>query len=180
MEPYDSSEHDPDHGEDEEGAGEAYFVLEVLREPSAPAHPGEAALDDPAFGQHDEVFDARRLGDDLEGPVADGRHFGLGGAAFVAGVCENSPQGRAPLVRRLEHRRCAVTILDVRRMYDGSQQQAKRVYDDMALAALDLFARVIARRIGQGPPFSAPRALWLSIMPRLGSVLRPARARTSP
>jgi len=56
--PCDSSDHDLDHGEDEEGAGEAYLVLEVLCQPSAPSHPGEAAPGDPAFGQHHEVFDA--------------------------------------------------------------------------------------------------------------------------
>ena len=38
-------------------------------------------------------------------------------------------------------------------MNDGVQQQTQRVYENMALLPLDLFARVIAMRIDAGPPF---------------------------
>jgi len=37
--------------------------------------------------------------------------------------------------------------------YDGVQQQPLSVYQDMALLALDLFARVKARRVDADPPF---------------------------
>ena len=49
-------------------------------------------------------------------------------------------------------------------MNDGVQQQTQRVYENMALLALDLFARVIAMRIDAAPPFSALFTLWLSTM----------------
>jgi hypothetical protein len=39
----------------------------------------------------------------------------------------------------------------------------------MALLALDLLARVIARAVDARPPFSAPFTLWLSITPALRS-----------
>src|SRR5262245_10037576 len=53
-------------------------------------------------------------------------------------------------------------------MNDGVQQQTQRVYENMALLALDLFARVIAMRIDAAPPFSALFTLWLSTMAAVG------------
>jgi hypothetical protein len=41
-------------------------------------------------------------------------------------------------------------------MNDGVQQQTQRVYENMALLPLDLFARVIAMRIDAGPPCMGP------------------------
>jgi hypothetical protein len=38
-------------------------------------------------------------------------------------------------------------------MNDRVQQQTQRIYEDMALLALDLFARIIAMRIDAGPPY---------------------------
>ena len=40
-------------------------------------------------------------------------------------------------------------------MNDGVEQEAFRVYENVALLSLDLFARVKAMRIDAGPPFSA-------------------------
>src|SRR6266404_4762727 len=37
-------------------------------------------------------------------------------------------------------------------MHDGKEQQTQRIYQYMALLALDLFARIIAMRIDAGPP----------------------------
>src|SRR5258707_3050452 len=53
-------------------------------------------------------------------------------------------------------------------MHDGMEQQTQRIYQDMALLALDLFARIIAMWIDAGPPFSALFTLWLSIMAARG------------
>src|SRR6266853_6905148 len=52
------------------------------------------------------------------------------------------------------------------------QQQTQRVYENMALLPLDLFARVIAMRIDAGPPFSALFTLWLSTMAAVGLASR--------
>ena len=49
----------------------------------------------------------------------------------------------------------AIAILDIGAMNDGVQQQTQRVYEYMALLALDLLARIIAMRIDTRPPFSA-------------------------
>ena len=41
----------------------------------------------------------------------------------------------------------AITVLNIRRMNDNAQQEAQRVDQDVPLAAFDLLARVVARRI---------------------------------
>jgi hypothetical protein len=57
------------------------------------------------------------------------------------------------------------------------EQQAQRIYENMALLALDLFARIIAMRIDAAPPFSALFTLWLSMMAAVGLASRSASSR---
>ena len=61
----------------------------------------------------------------------------------------------------------------------GAQQQAERVDQDVPLLALDLLARVVARRIDARPPFSALLTLWLSMIAAVGLASLPALSRTS-
>jgi hypothetical protein len=63
----------------------------------------------------------------------------------------------------------AIAILDIHRMNDGVQQQTQRIYENVALLSLNLFARVIAMRIDAGPSFSALFTLWLSTMAAAGA-----------
>jgi hypothetical protein len=37
-------------------------------------------------------------------------------------------------------------------MHNGMKQQTQRIYEDVALLALDLFARIVAMRIDAGLP----------------------------
>ena len=60
-----------------------------------------------------------------------------------------------PTKQRCQQHHAAIAILNAGGMNDGVQQQAQRIYKDMALLALDLLARIIAMRIDAGPPFSA-------------------------
>jgi hypothetical protein len=62
-------------------------------------------------------------------------------------------------------------------MHDGVQQQALRVYQEMALLALDLLARVEAVAVDAGPPFSALLTLWLSMIAAVGLAARAACSR---
>jgi hypothetical protein len=62
-------------------------------------------------------------------------------------------------------------------MHDGMEQQTQRIYQYMALLALDLLARIVAMRIDAGPPFSALFTLWLSIMAAVGLASRSAFSR---
>ncbi len=62
----------------------------------------------------------------------------------------------------------AMAVLDASRVDVDGEDQAEGIDEEMALLALDLLARVIARRVDARPPFSAPFTLWLSITPALG------------
>jgi hypothetical protein len=55
-----------------------------------------------------------------------------------------------------EQQDAAIAILDIGGMNDGVQQQTQRVYENVALLALDLLARIIAVRIKAGPPCMGP------------------------
>jgi len=57
------------------------------------------------------------------------------------------------------------------------KQQTQRIYEDVALLALDLFARIVAMRIDAGPPFSALFTLWLSMIAAVGVASRSAFSR---
>jgi len=57
--------------------------------------------------------------------------------------------------QRRQQRDSAIAILNTCGMNNSVQQQAHRVYENMALLALDLLARIIAMWIDAGPPFSA-------------------------
>jgi hypothetical protein len=84
-----------------------------------------------------------------------------------------------PTDQRRQQRDAAVAILDAGGMNDGLQQQTQSVYENMALLALDLFARIIAMRIDADPPFSALFTLWLSMMAAVGLASRAAFVRHS-
>jgi len=84
-----------------------------------------------------------------------------------------------PTFHRGQQRDAAIAILNAGGMNDGMKQQAQRIYENMALLALDLFARIIAMRIDAGPPFSALFTLWLSMMAAVGLASRSAFSRHS-
>ena len=75
------------------------------------------------------------------------------------------------------HERAAVAILNVSGMNDGMYQQALRINENVALLALDLLSRVVARRINRSPPFSALLTLWLSITAAVGLASLPIASR---
>ncbi len=53
----------------------------------------------------------------------------------------------------------AIAVLDIGRMHNGVKQEPYRIDKDVALLAVDFLARVVARRIDAGRPFSAPFTL---------------------
>ena len=73
---------------------------------------------------------------------------------MIAGIGEQLLQERVHPEQGGQQQDTPVTILNVRRMYHGMQQQTYRVDQDMPLDALDLLARIIPGRIDAGPPFS--------------------------
>jgi hypothetical protein len=99
--------------------------------------------------------------------------------SLVAGVGEEFLQERIHSEQGGKQQNAAVTVLDIGGMNDGMEQQTQCVYENMALLALDLFARIIAMRIDMGPPFSALFTLWLSMMAAVGLASRSPCSRHS-
>ena len=83
--------------------------------------------------------------------------------------------GARPLV---ENQTGAVAILDIGGMNGSAQEQTERIYENVALLALDLLSRIVAMRIVK-PPFSALFTLWLSMMAAVGLASRSSRSRHS-
>ena len=69
-----------------------------------------------------------------------------------------------------------ITVLHASGGDDDRQQQTKRVDEDVAFAAFNLFMRVNAAE----PPFSVVFTDWLSRIPALGWRCLPVATRTSP
>jgi hypothetical protein len=70
----------------------------------------------------------------------------------------------------------SVAVLDIGRVDDGDKDQPENIYEQMAFAAIDLLARIVAVRA----PLSVVLTDWLSMMAALGWRSRPAASRTSP
>jgi hypothetical protein len=100
-------------------------------------------------------------------------------APLIAGVSEQRLQERIHPEQGRKQQDAAVAILDVSGMNDGVEQQTQRIYQNVALLALDLLARIIAMRIDAGPPCMGPflSTLWLSMMAAVGLASRSACSR---
>ena len=147
-----AAQHDADHGEAEEGRDGSGVTLEVAGQAAVAADPGKSTLDDPSLGQDDEAMGIAAL-DDLQAPAAGlGDEFGHLWP-LVAGVGKDafderkgSPCGAQQVAR-------AVAILQIGRVDGDAQQEAKRIDEDVALAAGDLLARIETLRIERRAPF---------------------------
>lgn len=118
--------------------------------------------------------------DDFDNPIAAARRSQGGAWALITSVGEDAQDERKQRPRaRIENQSCAVAILDVCGMDGNAQEQAKRVDEDVPLAARDFLARIVALCIDKSPPFSAALALWLSMMAAVGLGSRPACSRVS-
>lgn len=151
--PGQAAEHESDHGETDEGGDGAGVALEVARQSAVAADPGKRALDDPALGEDDEAMQFGSL-DDLQRPAA-----GLGNGrgerrALIARVGEDAlDEGEEAARADIEDKPCAVAVLHCGGVNDDVQEEAERVDEDMALAARDLLARIVALRVERGAPF---------------------------
>jgi len=99
--------------------------------------------------------------------------------SLIGRVGQELPQERMHPEQGRKQQDTAVAILDIGGMNDGVEQQAQRIYENVALLALDLLARIIAMRINAGPPFSALFTLWLSMMAVVGLAWRSSCSRHS-
>ena len=147
-----AAQHDADHGETEEGGDGSGVTLEVAGLAAVAADPGKGALDDPALGQDDEAMGIAAL-DDLQAPAAGpGDDFGHL-RPLVAGVGKDAFDERKGSPRGAQEIARAVAILQIGRVYGDAQQEAKRIDQDVPLAAGDLLARIETLRVERGAPF---------------------------
>lgn len=152
----------------------------ILGQSSASPKPGEGALDDPAFRQDDEAV--CRIGslDDLEVHLPqNGPQSGLESGALISAIGIELEKEGVEAEQGGHHKHAAITILDVGGMNDGVHQQAFGVDENVPLLALNLLARIVARRVDARPPFSALLTLWLSMIAALGEASRSALSRHS-
>ena len=147
-----ATKHEADHGEAKEGRDGSGVTLEVAGQAAVPADPGKSTLDDPSLGQDDEAMGIAAL-DDLQAPEAgfgdDFSHL----RPLVAGVGKDAFDERKGSPRGAQQVARAVAILHVGRVDGDAQQEAKRIDEDVPLAAGDLLAGIEALRIERGAPF---------------------------
>ena len=80
---------------------------------------------------------------------------------LIVGIGEDVfDEGEPAPCATVEYQPSAITILQVSRVDDDVQQEAKRVDENVPLATRDLLACVIPRWIERRAPFCAPLALW--------------------
>jgi hypothetical protein len=117
--------------------------------------------------------------DDLEHPRASAGHRIVRRSALVARVSDDPLQkGKAPSCLP-QQSLGPIPVLNAGGMDTDGQQKTERVGQDVALAAIDLLARIIPGRVERGPPLTPPFTLWLSMMAVVGLASRPAFSRTS-
>jgi len=117
--------------------------------------------------------------DDLQTPRTGARDRGGHLRPLIAAIGIDARDEREAPPGPAQEIQGAVAVLDAGGMDDDVQQEAERVDEDVPLAPERLLARIVARRIDRGPPFRAPRAVWLSMMATLGLASRPACSRVS-
>ena len=163
----------------QEGERLAVEILPILGQPSASVEPRNGALDDPSLRQDDEGVQFVAL-DDFDDPIAAPGGGRCGARSAIACVGEDAHDEREQNSRAfVENERRAIAILDIGGMNGGAQQQTKRVYENVALLALDLLSCIVTMRINLRPPFSALFTLWLSMMAAVGLALRSPSSRHS-
>ena len=114
--PGQSSEHDADHGETDEGCGGSHVALEIARKAAVVADPREGSLDDPAFGENDEAMQLVAL-HDLELPGAGPGDSSRSLRSLVASIGEDAlDKGKETTGATVENGGRAIAILHVGRV----------------------------------------------------------------
>ena len=131
-----------------------------------------------ALRQHDEPV-AVAAAHDLDLPRAGAGDGGGHLRSPVARVADDAlDEGKQP-ARLPQQRFGAVPVLHAGGMHHHREQHADGVGQQVALAANDLLARVIAGRVERRAPFCAAFAVWLSKIAVVGLASRPACSRTA-
>ena len=138
----DAAHEEHDGGGVEESARRVDSRLEVLCQAPIAPDPGEETLDDPAARVNGET--------DLIGILAhdfDGNQRGRSDLfTRISAVSEDPLDEREDAARDAQKRSAAIAILDACRMRFEHQATSIRVDQSVALAPVDLLARIVAAR----------------------------------
>lgn len=112
------------------------------------SEPAESTLNDPAPGKDLEAFDVVGSFNNLHfEPVALAQAADpLQELASISTVCPDEPQSQEGVPDYSQHKLGPVAVLSVGRMDDGNQHKPEDIYEQMALAPIDLLARIVAMR----------------------------------
>ena len=167
-----SMHHQVDHGDTDHGFagfGEGFIVF---REAAVFSKPCKCSLDNPPLGKDNKLVSIRSL-DDFNDPAIPA-HCPIHKPSGITAIGPDHFEASPPRTQLFYEQFTAVTVLDVGRVNDQSENQAKRVNNDMTLAP----KRFLARIVPSVAPFSAVLTDWLSMIPALGVGLRPFLIRT--
>ncbi len=128
-------------------------TFSVLCKPTASIEPRYGPLDDPAFGQYDELAGVAALDDLHVDLVADALDAVAEVRPLIAAVGVQLEQEREQTEHQAHQQDAAVAVLHVGAMHDREQQQALGIDGDLPLLSLDLLARVIPADSDEGPLF---------------------------
>jgi len=141
--------HEVNHGDQNHGFTVFRQEVVVFAQAAVPIEPRESPFHDPAFRQHDKAGQVIRSFDDLQGPMVRCLDP-LDQLAGIAPVGPDQPQAAEALAQAVQHQPGAIAILNIACVYHGHENQTQGIDEQMALAAQDLFAGVVAPQ----PPFS--------------------------
>lgn len=146
--------------------------LIVFAQPSVFAQPAKGTLHYPAFRQNLKIMKVatfNNLNDPIELLL---RPFNK--ETTITTISPDNSQTHTTAAKPAQNQLAARMVLNVRSMNNQSNDQAKRINQNMSFSPGNPFSGVITAF----PPFSAVFTLWLSIIPALGVGLRPAWRRT--
>jgi hypothetical protein len=163
------------YGNPDPRLGRLWQGCEVFTQPPRAIEPAKCTFNDPAPLHHLKALGMPRAFHDDERPLQH-RRDPRDELARVSPIRPDELQSREAGDQRRQDRFGAIPILDPSGMHHHDQEQPQDIDDDVALAPTDALAAVIA----PDPPFSVVLTVWLSMMPALGSRVRPEASRRSP
>jgi hypothetical protein len=147
--------------------------LVLLGEAATLRDPGKSALHHPPARDHREADLSLLLAYDVEDPAAE-LSCPADQSACIGAVGPDPLQARRSAVQPVEHLTRSVTVLHLGAVYHAGEQKPVGVYEDVAFAARDLLARVVAVGI---PLFPAVFTLYVSSTAAVGVRVRPCFTR---
>jgi hypothetical protein len=138
--------------------------------------PAEGSFHNPTAWKHIKAFDGVGPFHNLQTELVgfSQRKDPLDQFPCVSPIRPNELDAQVRVPDQSEKHSSTVAILDVGSMNHYSNNQSKRVYEEMPFAAVDFLAGIISME----PPFSVVLTDWLSRIAALGSASRPSATRS--